>query len=96
MAAKKHEVVYNNCYGGFSLSYVAVEELGKLGVVFDDDIPRHDKRLIKVVKKLGAAANGRFTELKIAKITGKKYRIEEYDGAESVIEPNDLEWTTIK
>jgi len=109
--AKKHKVVYNACYGGFSLSKAAIEMLAEMGVeeakaefnktgLWESyriyDLPRHDKRLVKVVEKLGEKAGGAFADLKIAKINGNKYRIDEYDGAESVIEPEDQEWVEIK
>ena len=60
------------------------------------DLPRHDKRLIQVVKKLGHKAGGTHAKLEIAEISGNRYRISEYDGSENVIEPDDDEWTVIE
>lgn len=48
---------------------------------------RNDPTLIEVVEELGAAANGRFAELKIVEIPDDvKWQIEEYDGVEWVAE----------
>ena len=56
------KVVYNDCYGGFSLSKEAIdwykELTGKLGEICAYDISRHDPALIKVVETLGIKANG--------------------------------------
>ena len=54
-------------------------------------LKRHDPRLVQVVEELGAKANGRYANLTIEEISGNKYRIDEYDGLESVIEPDDIE-----
>jgi len=48
-----------------------------------DDLQRQDVRLVSVVQALGSQANGRFANLRIAEVSGP-YRIDEYDGAESV------------
>ena len=52
-------------------------------------IKRHDPILIQVIETLGPEkASGRFADLQIAQVT-HKYRIDEYDGNESVITPED-------
>jgi len=115
------KVVYNACYGGFSLSKAAVEWLVARGCPeaiayvaqvekwsaadeharvfynrFDywssPGIKRHDGLLVECVESLGDAAGGQFATLKIATIRGNRYRIEEYDGNESVVEPDEVEW----
>lgn len=104
-----HKVVYNNCFGGFSLSAHAVRlakrAAGKNSAwskisdgygCIGDDIERHDPVLVAVVERLGKDANGRFADLKIAEIESNVYRIDEYDGAESVETPSSIEWTVIK
>jgi hypothetical protein len=104
-----YKVVYNGCFGGFSLSAEAVrlakraagkdsawtnvsEEYGYL----EGSIERHDPVLVAVVERLGKAASGRCADLKIAEIESNTYRIDEYDGSESVEVPSDIEWTVIK
>jgi len=51
------------------------------------DIPRDDKTLITVVRKLGKEANGKHAELEIIDIPdGIDWEIDEYNGLESVEE----------
>ena len=94
------KVVYNNCYGGFSLSKKAIdlykELTGKSEEISAYGINRHDHALVKVVETLGAKADGYLASLRIKEIKGNKYRIEEYDGIESVIEPDDIEWVEVE
>ena len=59
------------------------------------ELARHDATLIKVVESLGAAASGQHAALEIEIIKGSRYRIDEYDGRESVQEPDDIEWTEV-
>lgn len=59
----------------------------------DRDIPRHDPALAQVVEELGDKANGRFAKLRIEEIpSGSPYRIEEYDGFESIARPETDQW----
>jgi hypothetical protein len=149
------EIVINRCFGGFSLSPLAIKELAKLKgkecyffkckifsnkeyemisleeaqkeLVFlsysvsnpqdyklnkpdknglyksankraekisleSSPEDRTDKDLIKVVKKLGKKANGRFANLKIIKIPdGIEWEITEYDGLE-IVEEEHKSW----
>ena len=102
------KVVYNISYGGFSISPEALTRMRELGFtgkasthniythntyIYLYDCARHDPILVQVVEELGKKANGRGSDLCIAQVFGP-YRIEEYDGAESVIEPDDYEWIT--
>ena len=58
---------------------------------------RHHKDLVAVVETLGEEANGYCANLAIEEISSNKYRIDEYDGAESIITPDDSEdWVFIK
>lgn len=110
------KIVYNACYGGFSLSRRAVECARQLtgdpnwgGATIKGDrypdgkkvdldygyvnVPRHDPILVEVVEKLGDAANGESARLRIADVPfGARYRIDEYDGNEVVMTPDDYEW----
>lgn len=56
---------------------------------------RHDPDLISVVKALGKEANDTFSELTICNISGDRYYIQEYDGSEDVLTPDDIHWTLI-
>ncbi len=102
---KKIKVVYNNIHGGFSLSEEAENKLKDMlkekeweklteGRVFRwyRRLPRHDKRLVKIVEELGEKASGNCAKLAIQVLEGTKYRISEYDGLETVQEPNDIDW----
>lgn len=98
-----YKVVINVCYGGFSLSKEASEILIDQGVDINpcygylpDDLPRHDKRLVEVVEKLGEKANARFSKLKVIEIESPMYRIDGYDGMESVEVPSSIDWVVIK
>lgn len=87
-----HKVLYNASYGGFSLSEEMERILNHLGLD-PYTIARHDPRLIDLVQEIGienAAAPG--CNLEIANIDSDQYRIEEYDGFETVVEPQDLFW----
>ncbi len=58
-------------------------------------LKRHDPDLIAVVEALGKDVNGTFSDLAIGEIDGDKYYIEEYDGRETVVTPEDICWTVI-
>jgi hypothetical protein len=53
----------------------------------ETSIPRADTALVRVVEKLGEAANGKYSRLKVVEIPDDvKYEIDEYDGNESIHE----------
>lgn len=133
------KVVYNACYGGFSLSkqaclrywelqgrqiwiedgicnsftvwFIPPEERLKKKewssmtveerVAFSNqcaeqtwnerNVSRHDPILVQVVEELGKKANGDYANLHIVEVDGP-YRIDEYDGSESVNTPDDYDW----
>jgi len=130
------KIVYNACYGGFSLSHEAVMRYAEIkGITLyvkeqnwgghsyatvpwdeydriheechkednyrrvnelyfsDRDIERTDPALVQVVEELGAAADGDCANLQIKEIpAGTLYRIQEYDGYESVATQNSYDW----
>lgn len=135
------KVVYNACYGGFSLSPKAVmryaelkgfplyafvdkrDEYGRLMLghmqpaapvdleeafcihyctspTYDGEkyfsprnIPRDDPTLVQVVEELGKEAGGRHAALVIEDVpAGTLYRIDEYDGMESIRSQDSYEW----
>lgn len=122
-----NKVVYNACYGGFSLSLKSIEWLEsnckdnelrdfikslrcsgrEYSFASKDDClrydvsnwfadKRHHKDLVAVVEALGEDASGGYSGLCIAEISGNRYKIEEYDGSEEVITPEDGDWTIIE
>ena len=95
------KVVYNACYGGFSLSKEGLNLYNQKRVKLDlttlnysRGIDRHDSLLVEVVEELGEAANGTRAKLKIDEISEEYkncYTISEYDGTEMIIcEPSKL------
>ena len=136
-------VVFNQCYGGFSLSKEACQRYweikgqqiwiedkqwgfnvwlvppeerlkSKTGKEFSSmsmeeriaynkarsaqswynrDVSRHDPVLVQVVEEMGDEASGEFAKLRIAEVSGP-YRIDEYDGFESVETSDSYDWIT--
>ena len=60
---------------------------------YNNYVDRHDPVLVQVVEELGDKANGMCAELAIAEVYGP-YRIDEYDGFESVESPDSYDWIT--
>ena len=58
--------------------------------------PRHDPELVKTVEDLGCEVNGSSALLKIKEIKGDRYVINEYDGCERVVEPDDINWIIVE
>lgn len=94
----KVRVVYNSDWGGFGLSDEAIKWLKEHGLEFEDedDIPRHNKLLVQCVHELGRKANDEYSDLRIRVLSGNQYRIEEYEGKESVWEPDNGDWITVE
>ena len=89
-----------NTWTGFI--YCTTEDQGEYldhfpeDVVSDRDIDRTDPILISIVETIGPkAASGRFASLYIEEIpNGTLYKIDEYDGLESLITQDDDDWET--
>ncbi len=80
--------VIENKYG---FKYVKIDE-----EYFSDDLPRHSKLLVDMFEKHGSDwMSGRHANLEIHELSGNKYIIKEYDGAEEVVEPSDIEWIEV-
>jgi hypothetical protein len=60
---------------------------------YDRNVSRHDPILVQVVEELGDKANGSCAKLAIEEVSGP-YRIDEYDGYETVKEPDGYDWIT--
>lgn len=93
------KIVYNACYGGFSLSEAAVARgrvisgIPTWGDWSGRNLSRTDPVLIQVIEELGKAADGRRANLVIVELPpGTEYRIEEYDGLESVETKDSYVW----
>jgi hypothetical protein len=58
-----------------------------------EDIERNDPALVQVVEELGDKANTKYSKLRIAEVpAGTLYRIDEYDGQESVETKDTYDW----
>ena len=54
---------------------------------------RHDPLLGEAVETLGDTVNGDVSELKVHTLKhGNRYKIDQYDGMETVMEPEDIKW----
>lgn len=97
MSSNDVKIVYNECFGGFSLSKKALEmykELSGKSLDIYGDISRHDPILVHVVETLGEDAGDRYSRLAITSVPeGTLYRIDEYDGRESVETVDTYTWT---
>ncbi len=86
------EICINTDYGGFGLSKKAYERYQELGGTLEDHELRQvenrgNSLLIQVVKELGDKAAGDFADLLIVDIPGVEYKIDEYDGMETINYP---------
>jgi hypothetical protein len=93
------KVVYNGCFGGFGMSDKAIDRYWELkgepapSDWWPIDVSRTDPFLVQVVEELGEDSSGGWGNLQIRDVpTGTLYRIEEYDGFESVILQNEYKW----
>ena len=95
------KIIYNDCYGGFGLSDLAEAALGRAGCTPNeiDDFRyenRHDPRLVRVVETMGSdLASGPCSALRVAEVSGSKYRVYQYDGAETIQTPEHIRWVEI-
>lgn len=83
------KVVINTRNGGFGLSNEGIQLYKKLnnGVCENRSLCRHDPLLIKVVEDLGEVSYGKYAGLTIIRIPSvfrDCYRINEYEGEESI------------
>lgn len=77
--SQDERIAYNKAYSAQSWYY--------------GDVVRHDPALVQVVEELKDKANAEYAKLRIHEISGP-YRIDEYDGFESVETPNSYDWIT--
>lgn len=62
----------------------------------ENGLPRHHKDLVAVVETLGMDASGNYSKLDICELESYVYRIDEYDGWETVVTPETYNWTVIE
>ena len=91
-------IVYNACYGGFGLSTEAADlyqQLSGIESFYDWELSRTDPILLQVIDELGLEeASGSCARLFIRELPeGTRYRIDEYDGLESVIAIDEYDWS---
>lgn len=61
--------------------------------LYDRDFDRTDPVLVEVVEELGEKANDTFSELRVRELEpGTMYRIEEYDGYETIETRESIDW----
>ena len=61
---------------------------------YGGDMDRTDPILVQVVEELGKHANGDYADLKVVEIgKGVQYRINEYDGSESIEYAYETNWS---
>ena len=96
------KIVINRCYGGFGISQAGMDFLKEKynveetsGYIIESTWDRHDPRMVDMVETLGNSVNHGFSKLEVVEIEGNTYRIEEYDGMESVETPNSIEWILV-
>lgn len=94
------KIVYNNCYGGFGLSKKAIDRYWELkgepqpNGWFGDEVDRTDPVLVQVVEELAEKANTGCSKLRIRELpAGTLYRIDEYDGWETVMAQDEYTWS---
>ena len=92
------KIVINRCYGGFGLSEAAENRYAELKGIDPADvvyyeIERHDPVLVQVVEELGEDAGYAYSDLQIVEVpAGTRYRIDEYDGFETLNTMDDYDW----
>jgi hypothetical protein len=77
----------------FSVYYYTSEDPSEHNAFDVNAIDRTDPALVQAVEELGDAANGMCAKLQIAELPSRAlYRIDRYDGRESVKTNYDYEW----
>lgn len=93
------KVVINVCYGGFGLSEEARNRYSELtGKDIDTfEVERDDPILVQVVEELGSNSFDFGAKLKVVEVpAGQLYRIDEYDGFESIETRDSIDWKVSK
>ena len=85
-------IMYNTCYGGFSVSEAALEEYRRQCPEAQEvscySVERHDPVMVGIVQRMGERANGQCAKINLKEISAEYlgfYEIDAYDGMEHVI-----------
>ena len=85
-------IMYNTCYGGFSVSNSAIEEYRRQCPEAQEvscySVERHDPVMVGIVQRMGERANGQCAKINLKEISAEYlgfYEIDAYDGMEHVI-----------
>jgi hypothetical protein len=86
-AKKKGLTLVEEKCGEFGFTNFYMNEISENTLFWESDIERNDADLVEVVERLGSAADGKFSSLKVVEIPeGVEWQIMEYDGREHVAE----------
>jgi hypothetical protein len=87
LGKKKGLTLVEEKCGEFGFTHFYRGEVSDDNLFWESDIPRDDEDLVEIVERLGSAADGKFSSLKVIEIPeGVNWYIEEYDGREWVAE----------
>jgi hypothetical protein len=71
----------------FGFTYFYIGEISDNTLFWEGDIERNDEDLVEIVERLGSAADGKFSSLKVVEIPeGVDWQLMEYDGREWIAE----------
>jgi hypothetical protein len=89
-----NKVVVNLKYGGYQITEEMEEWFLERNFTKEEisNLERHDPMLVKCVEECVDARS----VIGIVEIEGNTYCIDEYDGMEIVVEPQDFHWIVIK
>ena len=96
----KNKIVYNKNYGGYGLNetiiklYKAYCDLYNLKDDENKSIPRHHPALVKAVE-MYLEQYPKDTDLAIYETEDTSYKIDNYDGLETVVTKEQQEWINI-
>ena len=83
---KGFTLVEEKC-GEFGFTYFYKGEISDNTLFWEGDIERNDEDLVEIVERLGSAADGKFSSLKVVEIPeGVDWQVMEYDGREWIAE----------
>lgn len=75
---------------------VQESSLRTLQYLIEGLLPRHSPLLVEMVETLGEQGCAGYARLRIKEIDSPMYRIDEYDGKETVITPAENTWIVIE